>query len=68
MEVVSNYPSLKDICAILMYPMSFTLLKILNYCLGSIGGLLKKVSQSMGSIICVEKIDLFSTWEAIRIK
>jgi len=44
-----------------MSPISITLIKILNYCSWSIGGLFIKVAQPMGSTICVENIDLISS-------
>jgi len=68
MGVVSSFPSLKGIYAILISPIYVTLLKILNCCLGRIGGLSIKFAQSMDCIICVEKIDFISFCEAIEIK
>jgi len=56
---VSSCPSLQGIYVILISLISITLLKILDCFSRSIGGLLTKVAQSMGSTICVEKYILF---------
>ena len=68
MGLVSSYPSLKYSCVILISPIHVILLKILDCFSGSIGGLLTKVSQSMGSTIYIQKIDLISSEKTVGIK